>query len=76
MESLSSLGFVISKNPNSLQDAVSSQGGENLYASRSVSSYFMNIHELSGLRALRGDATQQLRVPIAAAACHCDEDWH
>ncbi|GAA6085376.1 homeobox protein PKNOX1 isoform X1, partial [Tachysurus ichikawai] len=57
-------------------DAVSSQGGENLYASRSVSSYFMNIHELSGLRALRGDATQQLRVPIAAAACHCDEDWH
>lgn len=25
---------------------------------------------------LRDDATRQLRVPIAAAACQCDEDWH
>lgn len=28
------------------------------------------------LRALRDDVTRQLRVPIAAAACQCDEDWH
>ena len=25
---------------------------------------------------LRDDAPRQLRVPIAAAACQCDEDWH
>lgn len=25
---------------------------------------------------VRHDATQQLRLPIAAAACQCDEDWH
>lgn len=25
---------------------------------------------------LRDDATRQLRVPIAATACQCDEDWH
>lgn len=25
---------------------------------------------------LRDDVTRQLRVPIAAAACQCDEDWH
>jgi len=25
---------------------------------------------------LRCDDMEELRVPIAAAACHCDEDWH
>lgn len=64
-------------NPSSLQAGVRSPGGrEPFSARRSVSSHVMNIHELSGLRAVRGDAMQQLRVPIAAAACHCDEDWH
>lgn len=25
---------------------------------------------------LRDDVARQMRIPIAAAACQCDEDWH
>jgi len=25
---------------------------------------------------LRHDVARQMRIPIAAAACQCDEDWH
>lgn len=25
---------------------------------------------------LRDDAARQMRIPIAANACQCDEDWH
>ncbi len=25
---------------------------------------------------MRDDVERQMRIPIAAAACQCDEDWH